>query len=305
LKFADLFVNQMSECFYSFPMADISTKAPSSSPVFQTPKDSNMDDFKNRYGSWAIVAGAGEGIGAAYCQALGELGINLLMIDHNEQAMQATAKKVASAHSIETMQLVLDLGSSDATLKVMEAIEDLDCRLLIYNAAYGPVKPFLVNDTSELDKYIDINCRSTLHLVHAFAGYLKTGVSGGIILMASLASLWGTQLVAPYAATKAFNLILAEALYYELKPFGIDVLACVAGATATPGYLSSNPRYGRLKPKVMKPEDVAAPALRNLGRRPLFFPGFTNRFTYFIFTRLLTRRASARIFNNVMRKMYA
>ena len=72
--------------------------------------------------------------------------------------------------------------------------------------------------------------------------------------MASLAGLWGAQLLAPYGATKAFNILLAESLHHELKSKNFDVMACVAGATSTPAYLGTNPRYGRIRPSVMTPE---------------------------------------------------
>ena len=85
---------------------------------------------------------------------------------------------------------------------------------------YGPVMPFLDNSEDDLDLYIDVNCRTLLHLTHRFAGHLKTGRSGGIVLMSSLAGLWGTGLVAPYGASKAFDYNLAEALHYELVQGG-------------------------------------------------------------------------------------
>lgn len=123
--------------------------------------------------------------------------------------------------------------------------------------------------------------------------------------MSSLAGLIGMQLVTPYAATKAFAWNLAEALHHELKPYKIDVMACIAGATATPAYLKTNPKYGWPKPAVMQPEDVAETALKNLGRKTLFIPGVANRFNYFILTRLLPRKIAASIANKTMGGMYA
>ena len=70
--------------------------------------------------------------------------------------------------------------------------------------------------------------------------FIKRG-RGGIILMSSLTSSQGSPLVANYGATKAWNLILAELLWYELKGLGVDIIACAAGATDTPGYRQSLP----------------------------------------------------------------
>jgi len=94
-------------------------------------------------------------------------------------------------------------------------------------------------------------------------------------------------------------------LHHELKPHDIDVMACIAGATATPAYLKTNPKYGVFKPLLMKPGEVAETALNKLGKKTLFIPGFSNRLNYFILTRLLPRKMAASISNKMMGKMYS
>ena len=181
----------------------------------------------------------------------------------------------------------------------------LDCRLLIYNAAHSRVKPFLQASMAELDTYIDVNCRTPLKLVHGFGSLLTaSGRQGGILLMSSLAGLIGMQLVAPYAATKAYTWNLAEALHHEWNGSQIDIMACIAGATATPAYLSTKPEYGWFKPSVLDPDKVAAGALNKLGKKTRYIPGFSNRLNYFILTRLMPRRTAAGIANRTMEKMY-
>jgi hypothetical protein len=122
--------------------------------------------------------------------------------------------------------------------------------------------------------------------------------------MSSLAGLIGMQLVSSYAATKAFAWNLAEALHHELKPQQIDVMACIAGATATPAYLKTKPTYGYLKPLVMNPTDVAESTLQKIGKKALFIPGFSNRMNYFILTRLLPRKMAASVANKTMLTMF-
>jgi short-subunit dehydrogenase len=81
--------------------------------------------------------------------------------------------------------------------------------------------------------------------------------------------------------------------------------AVIAGATASPAYLKTDPKYGKLKPQVMHPDAVAEAALKKLGKKTLFIPGFSNRFNYFILTKLLPRRMASRIANITMKKMYS
>jgi short-subunit dehydrogenase len=264
-----------------------------------------MTDFLERFGQWGMVAGAAEGLGAAFCEELARKGMNVIMVDTNEIGMESLATRLEKTFNIKTRQLVLDLAENDAPEKSMEAMKDLDCRLLVYNAAYSRVKPFLSAYPAELDLYIRVNTRTPLKLVHSFAHKLKADKkSGGILLMSSLAGLWGTRLVATYSGTKAFNLLLAEALFNELKPYQIAVSACCAGATATPGYLGTNPQYGFIRPSVMDPGRVASFAIKKLGKKTLIIPGFLNLMTYFMLTRILPRRMAAGLVNRTMGRTY-
>jgi short-subunit dehydrogenase len=219
--------------------------------------------------------------------------------------MESLARRLENTWHIMTDRLVLDLASEDAPGLCMKKVIEHNCRLLVYNAAYSRVKPFLSADPEELDLYINVNTRTPLKLVFAFAERLKAEQQpGGVLLMSSLAGLWGTRLVAAYSGTKAFNLQLAEALYHELKPYRIDVSACCAGATATPGYLGANPAYGLIRPSVMDPDRVASIAIKNLGKKVLVVPGFSNRMTYFLLTRILPHRMSEALVNRMMGKTF-
>ena len=268
-------------------------------------KKNNMIDFSGRYGQWGMVAGSAEGIGAAFCEELAKIGLNVILVDMNRDGMEALARKIENNYHIKTKTIKADLGQKDAADQCLNIMKELGCRLLIYNAAYSRVKPFLAAGLEEMDQYIDVNARTPLRLVYLFSQQMKrSGTKGGIILMSSLAGLWGAGLVATYSGTKAFNLLLAEALSFELKPYGIDVSACVAGATATPGYLGTDPEYGLIRPTVMKPEKVASTALKKLGKRMLIIPGLSNRLTYFFLTRILPRSFSAKLVNRTMQKTF-
>ena len=263
-----------------------------------------MHNFRKRYGDWALVAGAAEGLGAAFSNTLASRGMNVIMIDKDEEKMRKTAISVKKEYGVEIEEMCLDLSDVKVVDLVIRKISELNCRLLIYNAAYGPVKFFQDNNPEELDYHINLNSRTPIHLIHRFIKMIPEGKPAGILMMSSLAGLWGTQLVVPYGATKAFDYNLAEGLYYELKNREIDVMACCAGATDTPNYRSTNPRENLLGPRIMDPHRVAEKALQKFGKRPLYIPGFMNQLTYFILTRIFSRSFSTRIMNRMMAKMY-
>jgi len=129
---------------------------------------------------------------------------------------------------------------------------------------------------------------------------------GGIVLMSSLTAFQGTPLAASYGATKAFNLVLAEALWGELQDRGVDALACCAGATLTPGFAVATPRRetGRLAPKPQDPAEVAREALDALGHRPFVITGRGNRIASWLMRRILTRRFAVATMGRAMRKRY-
>ena len=101
-------------------------------------------------------------------------------------------------------------------------------------------------------------------LVRALLPRMLARGRGGVILMSSLAGMIGAPRVATYAASKAFNRILAQALWYEVKGKNIDMLACCAGATRTPG-LRQRVRQGRSRhaqPRATWPNRLCAPSAR-------------------------------------------
>ena len=264
-----------------------------------------MNDFLKRFGQWGMVAGAAEGIGAAYCVELAKRGMNVIMVDVKEPEMASLAKKLEISYKVHIQTVGMDLAQKDAPEKCMAAMVGLDCRLLVYNAAYSRVKPFIASSREELDLYINVNTRTPEHLVYLFANRLKNGhQSGGVLLMASLAGIWGSKFVAAYSATKAFNMRLAEALSFEFRPYHIDICAVCAGATATPGYLGTNPAGGFPGPNVMQPGRVASIAMKKMGKKTIIIPGTGNRFNYFLLTRILPRSLSVRMVNFVMGRTY-
>lgn len=264
-----------------------------------------MKDFKNKYGDWALILGAAEGIGEAFSIQLASMGFNLLMVDKNDDSLLALAEKLKQEFGIELKTLHVDLNDQEATKRIIDETRGLTCRLLIYNAAFSLIKKFTDHSREDLDRYLQVNIASPLKIVHAFANELKDGKqSGGILLMSSLAGLLGLQYIAPYAASKAFTWNLAEALHHEFKDLNIDVSACIAGATLSETYINTRPKYGFIKPQLQKPDEVARIALKGLGKKAFFIAGFSNRINYFILTRLLPRKMAGRMANRVIEKMY-
>lgn len=259
--------------------------------------------FRERYGPWAVVAGGAQGLGAAFVRELAARGTNVLVVDADGDGANALARALSVLHDVRLEALALDLTDPDAATRITDAIGGETVGLLVYNAAHAHIGPWLTHDIEDQLRIVDVNVRGLLRVVHALAARMVDRGRGGVLLVGSNAGLNGHALTATYGATKAFIAVLAEALWVELRPRGIDVLAACPGATRTPGYLASGSRLPAAMS--MSPDEVARESLDALGARgPVWVVGRSNRWTTRVL-RLLPRSVGARAMGAMMRMVYS
>ena len=261
--------------------------------------------FAARYGSWALVAGASEGIGATYAEELALRGLNLILVARRAELLQSLAAKLSTNYSVETKIIPLDLSAPDAAEQIAAQTKDLEIGLLVYNAAFSAIGPFLERPLDDHIKEITTNVFTPLKLIYLFAEQMLARGHGGILLMSSLSAFQGSAYISTYAATKAFNIVLAEGLWEEWRERGVDVLVCVSGAVKTPNYAASEPaQTGGLGDMTMTPEQVVREALNALGKGPYVIPGRMNRFSSLVMRHLLPRKTAVKFMGRILRGMY-
>ena len=190
-----------------------------------------MNDWRERYGPYALIAGASVGLGEAFARRLAERGLDLLLIARRQDALERLAADLRARHAIQVRTLVADLGRPDLREVVARAVDGIAVGLLVYNAAYSAIGPFVDRSLDEQLQVLNVNCRGPLVLSHLLGKAMAERGRGGIVLVTSVAGSQGGPWLASYAASKAFNLVLAEGLWDELCERGVDVVACRAGAT--------------------------------------------------------------------------
>jgi len=231
--------------------------------------------FRERFGPWAVIAGGSDGIGAAYAREAAGRGLNVALIARRIEPLTSAADSLAAEFGVETRALQADLTDPAVAEILAKATADLDVGLFIYNAGSNPgAGQFLDLPVEDAVFLVDLSCRGPALLAHHFGRRLRERGRGGMVLMSSMACLAGSGNQATYAATKAFDTTLAEGLWIELAPQGVDVLGVLAGATRTETMLAQRPEEFDA---AMDPLEVAQGALDHLGKGPNWVPGTENR----------------------------
>lgn len=197
-----------------------------------------MSTFAERYGPWAVIAGASMGIGRALSHEAAARGCNVVLLARGQEALEATAAEVAEQHGVETRTVAADLADPEIGAIVAGAVDDLDVGLFVYNAAVAPAGPFVDADLDYHLLSVKVNCVTPTILSHYFGRRFLARGRGGLGMVSSNGGTQGAINFSTYHAGKAFEWILAESLWAEWKDHGVDVTNIFVGATASDNFLA-------------------------------------------------------------------
>lgn len=258
-----------------------------------------------KYGKTALIAGASEGIGAAFAHYLAAEGCDLILIARRLDALEKFADSLKDKYKIQTTCISCDLANPNAYEIVVEKTASYHIDIFVYNAALSFIGPFEKNDIKSQAQIAQANMITPMHLSHYFGAKMLETKKGAIILMASLAGFQGSAYLSVYGATKAFNRVFAEGLWYEWKNKGVDVIACCAGATSTPNFLNTKPEKASLfAPKVQDPVEVVKETFEKLGTKASFVSGTGNKIASFFMQKLMPRNMAITVMGDTTKKMY-
>lgn len=257
--------------------------------------------FRDRYGPWAVVAGAAEGLGAALARGLAQRGLHLWLVDRKDRTLAETAVRLREEYSVDVEIQRVDLSAPTAAPQICAAVGDRPVGLVAYVAAVAPIGPFAERSAATHLAAVQVNCATPVDLVHRLLPPMIARRRGGLVIFSSLAAFQGSARLSTYAASKAFELVWGESLAAELAPNGIDVVVTCPGATRTPAYDASRPRTHPAP--VLDPETVAARTLEALGHRTVVIPGVYNRLGRLVLS-LIGRRRAIRTVSATTEKMY-
>lgn len=234
-------------------------------------------DAANQYGPWALIAGASQGVGAAFAHHLAAQGIHCVLVARRSAPLETLRDELVSQYGIDVLLVPLDLSENGAAARLEHAIAGRDIGLFVYNAGGDPyITKFLDTPAAGWASLLRMNTQTVMECCHLFGGRMVQRGRGGIVLLGSHAALGGVRKLGVYSATKAFGLNLGESLWAEWSDKGVHVLNLVIGATDTPHMRASLAKLnipGAADIALSTPQDVVAAAMRQLPHGPtLIYP---------------------------------
>ena len=182
----------------------------------------------------AVVTGASSGIGFELARECVEHDFDLIICADDPQGIEEAAKHL-SATGATVIPVAVDLAQYSGVEELYATIVDSQRHVdvLILNAGIGISGPFMTTPLEEELRSISLNVNSVVHLAKRVVPMMVNQRAGRVLITASVASTNPAPYLAVYGATKAFDLMFAEALRYELKDTGVTVTALQPGATDT------------------------------------------------------------------------
>jgi short-subunit dehydrogenase len=218
----------------------------------------------NWSGKWALITGASAGIGVALAEELAAGGTKLVLTARRKDRLDELAHRLSATYKVATEVFPADLADSNGPEQIFAFTKQkgIEIDLLINNAGFGQYGEFHSVEKQRLLDMVQVNCSAVVNLTRLYLPEMIARGRGDILILASTASFQAVPYISTYAATKAFDLLFAEGLAEEMKPYGIRVCALCPGSTESEFHTVSGQE--KFKRRAETAEKVARTGLKAL-----------------------------------------
>jgi NADP-dependent 3-hydroxy acid dehydrogenase YdfG len=254
---------------------------PSRPPPVSTEDDARPLAFTEFAGRVAVVTGAASGIGRAYAQHLGRLGMHVVLADIEREPLDAATHEVVGAASV--MPIVTDVADEASVRDLAAAVfaEHGKVHLLCNNAGVSLTRSLLEATTDDWRWLLGVNVWGVIHGITAFVPTMvERGEPGHVVNTASIASWTVVPGYGMYAASKHAVAAISDALAGDLAAVGapIGVTAVCPSLVRTRLFSSERNRDGgaadteeqrridAVNEGIQTPEDIAASMVEGVRR---------------------------------------
>src|ERR1700738_3696300 len=252
-------------------------------------------------GKWALITGASAGIGVALARELATGGTNLILTARRTERLETLARELAAAHKISAQIFSADLAHQNAPEEIFAFTlgKKIEIDLLINNAGFGKYGEFTNADTKRLLDMVQVNCSAVVHLSRLYLPDMVKWRRGDVLIVASTASFQAVPYISTYAATKAFDLLFAEGLAEEMKPYGVRVCALCPGSTESEFHVVAGQE--KFMRKAESAEEVARTGLKAVAAGKSYVISGLGNYLGAQGERLVPRRMVTRIAGNMFK----
>jgi len=219
-----------------------------------------------KFGKWAVITGATDGIGKAYAMALAKKGMNVLLVSRTEAKLKAVKEDIDAKgyDGVEVDYVVCDYSKFDAKAKqtVCKSMENLDIGVLINNVGVSYRYPRYFHEITddEITALIEMNVNSTTWMTRYVIDGMVERKRGAIVNISSGSAMYTMPLLAEYSAAKSFIEKFTLALNAEYGGKGIKVQCQI------PFYVATKLAKMRRSFTVPSPDEYAKMGLKFIGQ---------------------------------------
>jgi uncharacterized protein len=247
-------------------------------------------------GKWALVTGASAGIGRELARQLAADGANLVLTARRNDRLAQLALELKASYKIQVETFPADLARPDSPRELFRFTQQkqLPIEILVNNAGFGKYGEFFRADSQRLQEMIQVNVAAVVSLTHLYLPAMAERRSGYVLIVSSVAAYQAVPYISTYAASKAFELLFAEGIAAEMRPYGVNVCCLCPGSTETEFHQVAGqpPRTAGRRETAEKVARVGLAALA--AGRPRVISGRHNRVNVEL-QRLVPRRLVTRV----------
>lgn len=190
--------------------------------------------MKRLSGRTAVITGGASGIGRACALALADEGMDMVLADLDEEALQATVREV-QAQGRQAWGVRTDVARAEDVRHLLQECIRLagSVQVVMNNAGIARFGPALELSDADWEQVIDINLWGVIHGCRVFGPHLVAQGEGQLVNTASVAGLAGLPMAASYVVSKFGVVGLSEVLRFELASHGVGVTAVCPGFART------------------------------------------------------------------------
>ncbi|XP_040397245.1 testosterone 17-beta-dehydrogenase 3 isoform X1 [Cygnus olor] len=199
--------------------------------------------FFRSLGEWAVVTGAGDGLGKAYSFELAKRGLNVVMISRTLEKLQRVATEIEQATGQKVKVIQADFTRNSVYENIEKGLQGLEIGVLVNNVGmlHNPLPCRFLNAPDVDENLVNCNIISATKMTQIILKQMEPRQKGLILNLSSGLGTFPCPLYTMYSASKAFICTFSKALQAEYRAKGIIIQVVAPYGVSTPMTMHQKP----------------------------------------------------------------